>query len=183
MVSFGLAPAILAFTWGLWPLERLGWAAGFLYVTAAAMRLARFNVQSTTTTASTDKRHFVGMPSPAAASVIASTVYLYPYGLQERQAAFPALAMVLVPAFLMVSTIRFRSVKAIDVGHTRSSCRCFSLPSRWRWSPLILASLSSCSRTPTPVPRARHVGLQQAAPSQHRTPGASPEPSDPVIRP
>src|SRR3982750_2999598 len=120
VVSFGLAPAILAFTWGLWPLERLGWAAGFLYVATAAMRLARFNVQTTTTTASTDKRHFVGMPSPAAASVIASTVYLYPYGLQEREAALPALAMVLVPAFLMVSTIRFRSVKAIDVGHTRS---------------------------------------------------------------
>jgi CDP-diacylglycerol---serine O-phosphatidyltransferase len=119
VVSFGLAPAILAFTWGLWPLERLGWAAGFLYVTATAMRLARFNIQSTTT-ASTDKRYFVGMPSPAAASVIASTVYLYPYGLQEREAALPALAMVLVPAFLMVSTIRFRSVKAIDVGHTRS---------------------------------------------------------------
>src|SRR6476646_11460868 len=120
VVSFGLAPAILAFTWGLWPLERFGWAAGFLYVTAAAMRLARFYVQSSTTPASTDKRYFVGMPSPAAASVIASTVYLYPYGLQEREAALPALAMVLVPAFLMVSTIRFRSVKAIDVGHTRS---------------------------------------------------------------
>jgi CDP-diacylglycerol--serine O-phosphatidyltransferase len=94
------------------------------------MRLARFNVQTTTTTASTDKRHFVGMPSPAAASVIASTVYLYPYGLQEREAAFPALAMVLVPAFLMGSTIRFRSVKAIDVGHTRS------------YFPLILAILA-----------------------------------------
>src|SRR6185503_18341061 len=60
------------------------------------------------------------MPSPAAASVIASTVYLYPYGLQERQAALPALAMVVVPALLMVSTIRFRSVKAIDVGWRRS---------------------------------------------------------------
>src|SRR6476646_726496 len=120
VVSFGLAPAILAFTWGLWPLQRFGWAAGFLFVAAAAMRLARFNVQSATTTASSDKRYFVGMPSPAAASVIAATVYLYPYGLQEREAALPALAMVLVPAFLMVSTIRFRSVKAIDVGHTRS---------------------------------------------------------------
>ena len=117
VVSFGLAPAILAFTWGLWPLKRLGWAAGFIFVTAAAMRLARFNIQ---TTAATDKRYFVGMPSPAAASVIASTVYLYPYGLQEREAALPALAMVLVPAFLMVSTIRFRSVKAIDVGWRRS---------------------------------------------------------------
>ena len=117
VVSFGLAPAILAFTWGLWPLQRLGWAAGFIYVTAAAMRLARFNIQTTTVT---DKRYFAGMPSPAAAAVIASTVYLYPCGLQEWRAALPALAMVLVPALLMVSTIRFRSVKAIDVGWRRS---------------------------------------------------------------
>ena len=120
VVSFGLAPAILAFTWGLWPLGRLGWAAGFLYVTAAAMRLARFNMQTKSATTVTDKRYFVGMPSPPAAGVIAATVYWYPYGLQERQAALPALAMVLVPAFLMVSTIRFRSVKAIDVGKRRS---------------------------------------------------------------
>src|SRR5688572_20727447 len=117
VVSFGLAPAILAFTWGLWPLKRLGWAAGFIFVTAAAMRLARFNIQ---TSAAGDKRYFVGMPSPAAASVIAATVYLYPYGLHERESALPALAMVLVPALLMVSTIRFRSIKAIDVGWRRS---------------------------------------------------------------
>jgi CDP-diacylglycerol--serine O-phosphatidyltransferase len=125
VVSFGLAPAILAFTWGLWPLHRLGWAAGFLYVTAAAMRLARFNVQSTTASAPVDKRYFVGMPSPAAAAVIASTVYLYPYGLEDPQKALLALAMVLVPALLMVSTIRFRSVKAMDVGWTRSYLRLF----------------------------------------------------------
>jgi CDP-diacylglycerol--serine O-phosphatidyltransferase len=125
VVSFGLAPAILAFTWGLWPLHRLGWAAGFLYVTATAMRLARFNVQTTTTTAPVDKRYFVGMPSPAAAAVIASTVYLYPYGLSVAETALPALAMVLVPALLMVSTIRFRSVKAMDVGWTRSYLRLF----------------------------------------------------------
>src|SRR5262245_37142789 len=117
VVSFGLAPAILAFTWGLWPLKRLGWAAGFIYVTAAAMRLARFNIQ---TAAATDKRYFVGMPSPAAAGVIASTIYLFPDGPRDQQFAFAALAMVVVPALLMVSTIRFRSVKAIDVGWRRS---------------------------------------------------------------
>lgn len=117
VVSFGLAPAILAFTWGLWPLNRLGWAAGFIYVTAAAMRLARFNIQTAT---ATDKRYFVGMPSPAAAGVIASTIYLFPYGPDERQLAFAALAMVVIPALLMVSTVRFRSVKAIDVGWRRS---------------------------------------------------------------
>ena len=117
VVSFGLAPAILAFTWGLWPLKRLGWAAGFIYVTAAAMRLARFNIQ---TTAAADKRYFVGMPSPAAAGVIAATVYLFPYGPRDQQTALAALAMVVIPALLMVSTIRFRSVKAIDVGWQRS---------------------------------------------------------------
>jgi CDP-diacylglycerol---serine O-phosphatidyltransferase len=116
VVSFGLAPAILAFTWGLWPLGRLGWATGFIYVTAAALRLARFNIQAT----ASDKRYFAGMPSPAAASVIASTVYLWPWGLQDPRAAAPALAVVLVPAFLMVSTVRFRSIKAIDVGWRRS---------------------------------------------------------------
>jgi len=117
VVSFGLAPAILAFTWGLWPLQRVGWAVGFLFVSAAALRLARFNIQTGNVT---DKRYFVGMPSPAAASVIASTVYLYPYGLHDRRRALLALAMVLVPALLMVSTLRFRSVKAIDVGWRRS---------------------------------------------------------------
>lgn len=117
VVSFGMAPAILAFTWGLWPLQRVGWAVGFLYVTATAMRLARFNIQTHTVT---DKRYFAGLPSPAAAGVIASTVYLFPAGLTEWRPALPALAMVLVPALLMVSTIRFRSVKAIDVGWHRS---------------------------------------------------------------
>jgi CDP-diacylglycerol--serine O-phosphatidyltransferase len=117
VVSFGLAPAILAFNWGLWPLGRLGWATGFIYVTAAALRLARFNIQSAT---AGDKRYFAGMPSPAAASVIASTVYLWPWGLQDPRAAAPALAVVLVPAFLMVSTVRFRSIKAIEVGWRRS---------------------------------------------------------------
>jgi CDP-diacylglycerol---serine O-phosphatidyltransferase len=117
VVSFGLAPAILAFTWGLWSLGRLGWAAGFVYVTAAAMRLARFNIQTGSTT---DKRYFAGLPSPAAGGVIASTVFMYPWGLQDPRVALLALPMVLVPGLLMVSTIRFRSIKAIDVGWRRS---------------------------------------------------------------
>jgi CDP-diacylglycerol---serine O-phosphatidyltransferase len=124
VISFGLAPAILAFLWGLWPLQRLGWAAGFIYVTAAAMRLARFNIQ---TGAATDKRYFVGMPSPAAAGVIASTIYLFPDGPRDRQMALAALVMVVVPALMMVSTIRFRSVKAIEVGWQRSYLALFIL--------------------------------------------------------
>jgi CDP-diacylglycerol---serine O-phosphatidyltransferase len=116
VISFGMAPAILSFNWGLTPLGRWGWAAGFLFVTAAAMRLARFNIQAATS----DKRYFVGMPSPAAAAVPAATVYAYPYGLHEARDALPALAMVLIPAFLMVSTIRFRSFKTVDLQTRRS---------------------------------------------------------------
>ena len=62
VISFGVAPAILAFAWGLSELGRWGWAVGFLYVTACAMRLARFNVQSTT---QADKRYFIGLASPS----------------------------------------------------------------------------------------------------------------------
>jgi CDP-diacylglycerol--serine O-phosphatidyltransferase len=113
VISFGIAPAVLSFQWGLAPLGRLGWAAGFLFVTAAAMRLARFNIQ--TSAAGADKRYFAGMPSPAAAAVPASTVFLYPSGFTDYRAALLALAIVLVPAVLMVSTIRFRSFKTIDL--------------------------------------------------------------------
>jgi len=76
-ISFGVAPAILSFAWGLSPLGRLGMFSGFVFVSAAAMRLARFNIQSA---AGGDKRYFVGMPSPAAAAIPAATVYVYPYG-------------------------------------------------------------------------------------------------------
>lgn len=123
VVSFGVAPAILTFTWGLAPLGRVGWVAGFVYVTAAAVRLARFNIQHVT-----DKRYFVGMPSPAAALVLASTVWMYPYGIRFYGEAVPVLAVVLIPAFLMVSTIRFRSFKTLDL--------------RERWSPTILLLLA-----------------------------------------
>jgi CDP-diacylglycerol--serine O-phosphatidyltransferase len=115
VVSFGMAPALLVFRWGLEPLGRLGWAAGFVFVSAGAIRLARFNIQATT-----DKRYFVGMPIPAAAAVPAATVYMYPYGLHDYVSALPALALMLVPALLMVSTIRFRSFKTIDLAARRS---------------------------------------------------------------
>jgi len=116
VISFGIAPAILCFAWGLQPFGRLGWAAGFLYVSAAAIRLARFNIQSGL---NQDKRYFVGMPSPAAAGVLASTVFAYPYGLRDWHAGL-VLPVVLVPAFLMVSTIRYRSFKTFDLGTRRS---------------------------------------------------------------
>lgn len=116
VISFGLAPAILVFTWGLEPLGRLGWAVGFLFVAAAALRLARFNIQ----VGSVDKRYFVGLPSPAAAAVPASTVFAYPWGFQTRPEALAVTAVVIVPALLMVSTVRFRSFKTFDLQARRS---------------------------------------------------------------
>jgi CDP-diacylglycerol--serine O-phosphatidyltransferase len=116
VISFGLAPAILSFAWGLQPLGRIGWAAGFLFVAAAAVRLARFNIQA----GSQDKRYFVGMPSPPAAGVPAATVFAYPSGFTGPWEAAAVLAMVLVPALLMVSTVRFRSFKTFNLQARRS---------------------------------------------------------------
>ena len=114
LISFGMAPAILAFQWGLAPLGRMGWAVGFVFLTAAALRLARFNIQTVS-----DKRYFVGMPSPAAAGVPAATVFYFPQGLHTYEQALLGMAMMLVPALLMVSTLRFRSFKSIDMGARR----------------------------------------------------------------
>jgi CDP-diacylglycerol--serine O-phosphatidyltransferase len=117
VVSFGVAPAMLSFAWGLQPLGRLGWAAGFLFVAAAAVRLARFNIQS----GNQDKRYFVGMPSPPAAGVPAATVFAFPSGFSGPWEAAAVLTIVIVPAVLMVSTIRFRSFKTLDLQTRRSS--------------------------------------------------------------
>jgi CDP-diacylglycerol--serine O-phosphatidyltransferase len=125
VISFGFAPAVLAFAWGLSELGRVGWAAGFIYLSAAAMRLARFNIQSGTPS---DKRYFVGMPSPPAAGVVAATVFAWPIPLTQPVhltqllsdlapwQALAAVAVMLIPAALMVSTIRFRSFKTINFG-------------------------------------------------------------------
>ena len=117
VISFGLAPAVLAFSWGLSDAGRWGWAAGFIYVTACALRLARFNIQTNT---QADKRYFIGMPSPSAAGVIASTVFAFPRGFSGRPQLIAAMAVVVVPALLMVTTVRFRSFKTLNMGYQRS---------------------------------------------------------------
>lgn len=117
VISFGAAPAVLAFSWGLNDLKQMGWAAGFIFLSAAAIRLARFNIQ---TSAQIDKRYFVGMPTPAAAGVVAATVFAWPHlGDGPRQAA-AAIAVMLIPATMMVSTLRFRSFRTINFGWGRS---------------------------------------------------------------
>ena len=116
VISFGVAPAVLAFSWGLESLGRLGWAIGFLYITAAAMRLARFNIQGK----GGDKRYFLGLPSPAAAGVVASAVFAYPTGLEGIREAIIALIIVAVPAAMMVSRIKFRNFSTLTPGRRHS---------------------------------------------------------------
>ena len=117
VISFGVAPAVLAFSWGLSELGQVGWAAGFIFLSATSIRLARFNVQSA---GHVDKRYFLGMPSPAAAGVVGSTVFAFPELPHGPSQALAAVAAMLVPAALMVSTIRYRSFKTINLGWGRS---------------------------------------------------------------
>ena len=72
MVSFGAAPALVAYMWALQPLGKAGWFAAFVYCACAALRLARFNVN----TGVVDKRYFQGLPSPAAAALVAGFIWL-----------------------------------------------------------------------------------------------------------
>ena len=113
VISFGVAPAILSFAWGLQPLGRLGYAAGFLYrqrrgAPAGPFQHPERRGRPTNAISSGCRARLPPASRP-------STVYVYPYGLHDYRAALPALAMVLVPALLMVSTIRFRSFKTIDL--------------------------------------------------------------------
>jgi CDP-diacylglycerol--serine O-phosphatidyltransferase len=114
--SFGIAPAFLAYQWALQPFHRVGWLIAFLFVACAATRLARFNIQH----GSMDKRFFAGLPSPAAAGVIASVAFAFPE--PPTQLGYSVLVGVLVTsaALLMVSHIRYRSFKSLDLKSPRS---------------------------------------------------------------
>ncbi len=116
IVSFGVAPALLVYHWGLAPLERMGWAVSFLFVVCAATRLARFNLQP----GSADKRYFVGLPSPPAAVALAALVYAMPEPAERAWPAGALAAGVAAVALLMVSRFRYRSFKDVDLHDRRS---------------------------------------------------------------
>lgn len=111
IVSFGVAPALIIFSWVLAPLGKLGWLAAFLFTATGALRLARFNSQA----ASADKRYFQGLPIPAGAGVIASLVWVaseYQWQM-DNLATFIAILTIVV-GLLMVSNVRYYSFKTID---------------------------------------------------------------------
>ncbi len=120
MVSFGLAPAIVTYQWGvariaeygpLW--RRLGWLVCFFYAAAAALRLARFNARA----AAQDKHYFEGLPSPSAAAIVAALVWL---ASDQTNVGLPGLILAfLVTAFagaLMISRFAFNSFKGVTPG-------------------------------------------------------------------
>ena len=116
LVSFGLAPALLVYEWTLSDLGRFGWLAAFIYLACAALRLARFNTQ----VGSADKRYFQGFPSPAAAGVIATMIWLkiWTYAFFDSDVIsigyYLGAGITIVCGLLMVSNVRYYSFKELD---------------------------------------------------------------------
>ncbi len=111
MVSFGVAPALVMFSWVLHDLGRWGWAAAFIYTACAALRLARFNTQIGVV----DKKYFIGLASPMAAAVIAATVLTLSNYQPETTFAKAGLALLTaLVGLLMVSNFRYTSFKSVD---------------------------------------------------------------------
>ena len=114
MVSFGVAPALIAYEWVLKDLGKWGWLAAFVYCAGAALRLARFN----TNIGVVDKRFFQGLPSPAAASLIAGFVWLAvdnKFPVKELALPWFMFALTIYAGITMVSNAMFYSGKALDV--------------------------------------------------------------------
>ncbi|MBK9324095.1 MAG: CDP-diacylglycerol--serine O-phosphatidyltransferase [Bdellovibrionaceae bacterium] len=111
LVSFGVAPGLMLFQWALHPFGRLGWVACFLFVTCGALRLARFNVQSTRV----EKNYFQGLPIPMAAGIVASSILAFHDLELEALGNVALLAMTALLAIVMVSNFRYRSFKDLDL--------------------------------------------------------------------
>ena len=112
-VAFGVAPGLVAYSWGLTELGKLGWAAAFIYVACAALRLARFNVQAETS----DKRYFTGLPSPSGAGIVATMVWLGAAKGIDGNDIGPLVAFMTAAAgVLMVSSVRYHSFKEYHIG-------------------------------------------------------------------
>lgn len=112
MVSFGVAPALVAFSWALQDLGKVGWVAAFIYVAGAALRLARFNTQIGTA----DKNFFTGLASPAAAAMVAGMVWVFSEtGVEGKDVAWVMAIIVPVAGILMVSNFKYHSFKGLDL--------------------------------------------------------------------
>ena len=108
MVSFGAAPALISYEWALKDLGRWGWFAAFVYCACAALRLARFNVN----TSVVDKRFFQGLPSPAAAALVMGFIWVVTFlEINQSEVAWVIFALSLYAGLTMVSNVPFYSFK------------------------------------------------------------------------
>jgi CDP-diacylglycerol---serine O-phosphatidyltransferase len=165
VISFGVGPAVLAYMWALTGLPKPWSLAPFLYLAAGAARLARFNIQTTVQ----DKRYFVGLPIPAASCALAACVFYHPAKVSDGLTGGLVSVLVVTLALLMISKIRYRSFKDID------------LKTRTRWvivslvalvylvvaaSPQIVALLLSFTYLLSGLfPRLARPGRQEARPA------------------
>ncbi len=112
MVSFGAAPALVVYEWALKGMGKLGWIAAFVYVAGAALRLARFNVMLEVA----DKRWFTGIPSPAAAALVAGFVWIIDdYAIDPANLRWWAWGVTVFAGLTMVSNVKYYSFKAINL--------------------------------------------------------------------
>lgn len=115
LVAFGVAPAIIAYQWTLVNYGRYGWLAAFLYVATTALRLARFNIQDTSS-----NKDFTGLPCPAAAVTIATTVLFCMFmGIDAGSMGLVILALLYCLSYLMVSSVQYLSFKSPETSRTR----------------------------------------------------------------
>jgi CDP-diacylglycerol--serine O-phosphatidyltransferase len=111
MLSFGVAPALVAYNWGLADLGKFGWLAAFIYVACAALRLARFNANLSVT----DGRFFQGLASPAAAAIIAGMVWTGSiYEINGDNIGYLVGLLTIITGLLMVSNFRYHSFKDVN---------------------------------------------------------------------
>src|SRR5574340_475660 len=112
MVSFGAAPALVVYEWALKGMGKLGWVAAFIYCAGAALRLARFNTNIDVV----DKRYFQGLPSPAAAALVAGFVWvMLDYGFKGDELRWYAAALTVFAGLSMVSNLPFYSFKDLNM--------------------------------------------------------------------
>ncbi|MBI4237131.1 MAG: CDP-diacylglycerol--serine O-phosphatidyltransferase [Deltaproteobacteria bacterium] len=118
LVAFGVAPAVMLYSWSMASFDRIGWLATFLYLACGTLRLARYNVQLHTV----EKRFFQGLPIPAAAGMIACTILFY---TQQFGPVFPlrqwwVVGLTVLLSALMISTLPYRSFKQLNLRSRRS---------------------------------------------------------------
>ncbi len=114
MVSFGVAPAIIAFNWHLHDMGKVSWLVTFIFCACGSLRLARFN----TMLGIVDKRYFIGLPIPSAAALVVGYIYMCnKYGLDNKISQIAGVVVIIFAAFSMVSNVRFYSFKEINFHH------------------------------------------------------------------